>query len=70
MTVTVHALVYSMTVADIVKGLHFTNTAYTLFFEELMRTIQKLWPDQMPEQLPFVFPAWNDDKAWPAEVYD
>ncbi|KAL9089476.1 MAG: hypothetical protein Q9159_002516 [Coniocarpon cinnabarinum] len=51
-------------------GLHFTSTAYMVFFEELMKTIQKMWPDQTPEALPFILPAWNDEKSWPAEVYD
>ena len=55
---------------DLLPGLHFTNTAYTLFFEELMRLIQVTWPDQMPEKLPYVLPAWNDEQAWPKEVYD
>lgn len=46
-------------------GLHFTNLAYTVFFQELMKTINKTWPDQMPEKLPYVLPAWNDASAWP-----
>jgi len=45
-------------------GLHFTGVAYSIFFQEFMRLIQRTWPDQMPARLPFVFPAWNEEEAW------
>jgi lysophospholipase L1-like esterase len=45
-------------------GLHFSQSAYKLLFEELITLIQRKWPDQMPEQLPFVLPAWDDEEVW------
>ena len=45
-------------------GLHMSYLAYTFLFETVMETIHKNWPDQLPEKLPFVLPAWNDEKAW------
>jgi len=48
-------------------GLHFTPEAYTIFHEEMMKTIAAKWPDQLPEQLPYVIPAWDDTAAWTKE---
>ncbi|KAG8405167.1 isoamyl acetate-hydrolyzing esterase [Metarhizium acridum] len=48
-------------------GLHFTPEAYKIFFEEVMKVIASTWPDQMPEQLPYVIPAWDDGAAWAEE---
>ncbi|KAK3058630.1 hypothetical protein LTR09_000195 [Extremus antarcticus] len=48
-------------------GLHFTRTAYEVLFEELMALIQRKWPDQTPEALPFVLPRWDDEEAWKVE---
>ncbi|KAH8589539.1 SGNH hydrolase-type esterase domain-containing protein [Bisporella sp. PMI_857] len=45
-------------------GLHFTPKAYIIFYEEMMRTIAAKWPDQLPEELPYVIPAWDDTAAW------
>ena len=45
-------------------GLHFSQAAYKLLFEELIALIEQKWPDQIPEQLPFVLPAWDDEEAW------
>ena len=45
-------------------GLHFNPSAYRVLYEELMCLIGKTWPDQMPDNLPFVLPRWDDDKAW------
>ncbi|KAK6428724.1 hypothetical protein LTR95_015133 [Oleoguttula sp. CCFEE 5521] len=45
-------------------GLHFTRSGYKLLFDEVMKTIEQNWPDQMPEKLPFVLPAWDDEQAW------
>ena len=45
-------------------GLHFSQSAYKLLFEELVALIQQKWPDQMPERLPFALPAWDDEEAW------
>ncbi|EFY88381.1 GDSL Lipase/Acylhydrolase family protein [Metarhizium acridum CQMa 102] len=49
------------------EGLHFTPEAYKIFFEEVMKVIASTWPDQMPEQLPYVIPAWDDGAAWAEE---
>ncbi|KAK2593957.1 isoamyl acetate-hydrolyzing esterase [Conoideocrella luteorostrata] len=48
-------------------GLHFTPEAYKIFYEEVMKVIASTWPDQMPEQLPHVIPAWDDGAAWAKE---
>ncbi|KAI9702545.1 MAG: hypothetical protein M1836_001025 [Candelina mexicana] len=40
-------------------GLHFNPEAYELLFEELMKLIKVTWPDQDPEQLPYVLPSWE-----------
>jgi len=45
-------------------GLHLTSAGYTLLYEELMKVIEREWPDQMPECLPFFYPAWDDETAW------
>ena len=45
-------------------GLHLTSAGYALLYEELMRLIEREWPDQMPERLPFFYPAWDDETAW------
>jgi hypothetical protein len=33
-------------------------------YQELMKVMTEQWPDQMPEKLPMVLPAWNDEEAW------
>ncbi|KAH7344332.1 SGNH hydrolase-type esterase domain-containing protein [Pyrenochaeta sp. MPI-SDFR-AT-0127] len=45
-------------------GLHFNPAAYDIFLQEVMKVISEQWPDQMPEKLAMVFPAWNDQDAW------
>jgi lysophospholipase L1-like esterase len=45
-------------------GLHFNPGGYEIFYEELMKVVAEQWPDQMPEKLPMVLPAWNDEEAW------
>lgn len=47
-------------------GLHFEPEGYRILFEELMKVVAEQWPDQVPEELPMVFPAWNDQEAWKA----
>jgi hypothetical protein len=42
-----------------IPGLHLNPRGYELLFKELMNTINSHWPDQAPENLPFVFPAWD-----------
>jgi len=49
------------------SGLHFTPEAYTIFYEEMMKTIAAKWPDQLPAELPYVIPAWDDTAAWAKE---
>ncbi|KAL2400949.1 hypothetical protein ABEF95_009874 [Exophiala dermatitidis] len=40
-------------------GLHFTPTAYQLVFDELVKLIHEKLPDQLPENLPSIFPDWR-----------
>ncbi|KAF1830142.1 SGNH hydrolase [Decorospora gaudefroyi] len=47
-------------------GLHFNPAGYEIFYQELIKLIAERWPDQMPEQVPMVLPAWNDQDAWKA----
>ncbi|KAH7115068.1 SGNH hydrolase-type esterase domain-containing protein [Dendryphion nanum] len=47
-------------------GLHFNPAAYDVFFQEVIKLISEKWPDQLPEQVPMVLPAWNDLAAWEA----
>lgn len=35
-----------------------------VFYEEVKKAIADTWPDQMPEQLPYVLPAWDNKAAW------
>jgi lysophospholipase L1-like esterase len=41
-------------------GLHFTAEAYSIMFQELMKVMYEKLPEQTPEQMPMVFPAWSD----------
>lgn len=45
-------------------GLHFNPAGYDILFQEVMKLIAARWPEQMPDKLPMVFPAWNDQEAW------
>ncbi|KAF4314343.1 putative gdsl lipase acylhydrolase family protein [Botryosphaeria dothidea] len=45
-------------------GLHLTPQAYKIVIEELLSLIASAYPDQTPEKLPSVLPAWNDGDAW------
>lgn len=47
-----------------IVGLHLTPDGYRVLFHEVMATIAKTWPDQLPENLPMVLPAWDDPDAW------
>lgn len=40
-------------------GLHFTPIAYKLVFDELVNVIQTKLPDQLPQNLPSIFPDWR-----------
>jgi hypothetical protein len=46
-----------------VVGLRFTPEAYNIFYDEIIKVIEQTWLDQMPEQLPYVIPAWEDEAA-------
>ena len=41
------------------KGLHFLPAAYKAMFESMMDLIGREWPDQYPENAPYVFPRWT-----------
>jgi lysophospholipase L1-like esterase len=41
-------------------GLHFNPMGYKVLYEELMKTIEKHWPDQHPDNLGFIFPSWEE----------
>jgi lysophospholipase L1-like esterase len=41
-------------------GLHLTPAGYRIVHGEVMKVIEANWPDQMPDNLPMVFPSWVD----------
>ncbi|OJD35059.1 gdsl lipase acylhydrolase family protein [Diplodia corticola] len=45
-------------------GLHLTPQAYKIVVDELMSLIASAYPDQLPDKIPFVLPAWNDEEGW------
>jgi lysophospholipase L1-like esterase len=45
-------------------GLHLSATGYKLLSALLRNCIATHWPDQLPENLPFVLPRWDDGDAW------
>jgi hypothetical protein len=45
-------------------GLHLTPDGYRVLFHEVMATVSKIWPDQLPENLPMVLPAWDNLESW------
>lgn len=48
-------------------GLHLSQAGYDLLYTELMKVFDYVWQDQLPEKLPFAFPAWDDEEAWGKE---
>ncbi len=32
-----------------------------------MKLIENFWPEQLPEKLPYVLPAWDDGPEWAEE---
>ncbi|KAL8674792.1 MAG: hypothetical protein Q9168_000773 [Polycauliona sp. 1 TL-2023] len=40
-------------------GLHFSPQAYKVLFENTMDIVKREWPDQDPNELPFVHPSWQ-----------
>jgi lysophospholipase L1-like esterase len=45
-------------------GLHLTPEGNKLLYESLIELVEKTWPDQTPDALPFVLPRWDDVEAW------
>lgn len=46
--------------AKSIEGLHFLPAAYKLMYDSMMELIRIEWPDQDPENVPHVFPAWTE----------
>ncbi|KAN0083014.1 SGNH hydrolase-type esterase domain containing protein [Elaphomyces granulatus] len=40
-------------------GLHPSAQGYKIMYNEFMRVIRAVWPDQAPDALPMVFPGWR-----------
>lgn len=53
-----------LALTDRSTGLHLTPEGYRVLYHEMMVLIAKTWPDQLPEKLPMILPAWNDLEAW------
>ncbi|MCJ1338426.1 hypothetical protein MMC09_003714 [Bachmanniomyces sp. S44760] len=51
----------------LVDGLHFNPDGYRILYAELMKLIEKRWPEQIPETLSYVLPAWDDRLEWAKE---
>ncbi|KAJ5212452.1 uncharacterized protein N7498_004098, partial [Penicillium cinerascens] len=41
-------------------GLHLAPAGYRIVYDEVLEVIRTSWPEQDPEKLPMVFPAWID----------
>jgi len=46
------------------SGLHLNPSGYRIIHDELLKLVAATWPDQTPERLPFVLPAWDDPDQW------
>lgn len=57
----------SLTVVNVFTGLHLTPAAYQVFYKEMMHVITDRWPEETPDRLPYVIPAWDDTDAWVKE---
>ena len=53
--------------ADAKEGLHFSPDGYRVLYAELMKLIERRWPEQIPEKLSYVLPAWDDGPQWAKE---
>lgn len=49
---------------DNLTGLHLTPLGYQLLYNKIMECIGSHWSDQLPDNLPFVLPRWDDGDAW------
>lgn len=47
-----------------IDGLHFSRKGYDLFYDELMTLIATQWPDDTPDRLPMIAPAWDAPGKW------
>lgn len=48
-------------VADLLPdGIHFSSTGYKIFYDELVKTINKSYPELEPSKLPLYFPLYNE----------
>ena len=55
----------NQTLQDMVHdGLHLSASGYKILSEEVMAIIHREFPDQTPDALSFVLPAWDNEKAW------
>ncbi|KIW00651.1 hypothetical protein, variant 1 [Verruconis gallopava] len=45
-------------------GLHLAPVGYHLLYDKILECIANTWPDQLPENLPYVLPRWDDGDAW------
>ncbi len=41
-------------------GLHFTDKAYEVLYQELVKVIGEHYPEETPQRLPWVFPDWKE----------
>ena len=41
-------------------GLHFMPPGYRFLFDTVMDAIKLKWPDQLPPEVPFVLPSWEE----------
>lgn len=49
------------------EGLHFNPDGYRVLYTELMKLIEKQWPEQIPEKLSYVLPTWDNSVEWAKE---
>lgn len=45
-------------------GLHYGGEAYRILYKEWTKTVREAHPDLVPDAVPEMFPAWNDEEAW------
>lgn len=45
-------------------GLHLTGEGYGVVYKEFMELLNKEYPEESPERLPFVLPGWADEEGW------
>jgi len=45
-------------------GLHLSPEGYKVVHKEFLDLLQRVYPELLPGNLPFVLPAWDDEEAW------